>query len=135
MIPIQFKVLHQHIVNKDETKSFAWRAIAASLAPVYHSTLQLKDVLYHVTVAYSFMLSEPRFEVAQRSSAQLNTLLLAPIEGFASVEMFGPSDGLKTHYSVEEVYNAFIAHMMGQISIARIDWCREQLYDLNEVVA
>lgn len=109
---------------KSEHRGSTWRDVAAALGDLYHPEMTLTDVVHHAVAAFSEVIAEPRFRVG-RGGAAAEELLLAPIKGYHSVEALGPTR-LDAQYTVEQFYNAQIAHVLGQLSIARIDWCRDQ---------
>ena len=85
--------------------------------------MSLADVIHHLVAAYSEVLCEPRFEVGRGGKAS-EELLLAPIKGYHSIDLAGPRS-LDTLYTVEQFYNAFVIHILGQLSITSIGWCRD----------
>ncbi len=107
---------------KSERSGSTWRDVAQSLGELYHPEMTLADVIHHLVAAYSEVLCEPRFEVG-RSGKASEELLLAPIKGLHSIDFAGPRS-LSTPYTVEQFYNAFVLHILGQLSITSIGWCR-----------
>ena len=107
---------------KSERSGSTWRDVAQALGDLYHPEMTLADVIHHLVAAYSEVLCEPRFEVG-RSGKASEELLLAPIKGFHSIDFAGPRS-LTTPYTVEQFYNAFVLHILGQLSITSIGWCR-----------
>lgn len=111
---------------KSENTGSGWRDIASALGDLYHPEMTLPDVIHHVVSAFTEVLCEPRFEIGRGGSAG-EELLLAPIKGYHAIEIYGPKS-LETQYTVEQFYNAQISYVVGQLSIARIDWCRSWYY-------
>ena len=107
---------------KSERSGSTWRDVAQALGELYHPEMTLADVIHHLVAAYSEVLCEPRFEVG-RSGKASEELLLAPIKGLHSIDFAGPRS-LSTPYTVEQFYNAFVLHILGQLSITSIGWCR-----------
>lgn len=108
---------------KSENRGSTWRDVAAALGDLYHPDMTLSDAVHHIVAAFTEALAEPRFEVGRGGTAGVD-LLLAPIKGHHSVEALGPSR-LDTSYTVEQFYNAQVAYVLGQLSIAKIGWCRD----------
>lgn len=108
---------------KSERSGSTWRDVATALGDLYHPDMTLQDVIHHLVAAFSDVLCEPRFEVGRGGKAA-EELLLAPIRGYHSIELAGPRSE-DTAYTVGQVYNAFVLHILGQLSIACIGWCRE----------
>lgn len=106
---------------KSQDPDMTWRAVAAALGDIYHPEMSLADVVHHLAAAYQELLAEPRFAV-QRGPHALASLLLAPVKGYCSIDMFGPKSTDQT-YSVEAIYNSFAAHILGEIRWAKVDWC------------
>ena len=120
-------VLNQRLLTllrfaKGERTGSTWRDVAQALGELYHPEMTLADVIHHLVTAYSEVLCEPRFEVG-RSGKASEDLLLAPIKGYQSIDLAGPRS-LDTPYTVEQFYNAFVMHILGQLSITSIGWCR-----------
>ncbi len=120
-------VLNQRLLTllrfaKGERSGSTWRDVAQALGELYHPEMTLADVIHHLVTAYSEVLCEPRFEVG-RSGKASEDLLLAPIRGYQSIDLAGPRS-LETAYTVEQFYNAFVIHILGQLSITSIGWCR-----------
>lgn len=120
-------VLNQRLLTllrfaKGERSGSTWRDVAQALGELYHPEMTLVDVIHHLVTAYSEVLCEPRFEVG-RSGKASEDLLLAPIKGYQSIDLAGPRS-LETAYTVEQFYNAFVIHILGQLSITSIGWCR-----------
>lgn len=107
---------------KSERSGSTWRDVAQALGDLYHPEMTLADVIHHLVAAYSEVLCEPRFEIGGSGKAS-EELLLAPIKGFHSIDFAGPRS-LSTSYTVEQFYNAFVLHILGQLSITSIGWCR-----------
>lgn len=107
---------------KSERSGSTWRDVAQALGELYHPEMTLADVIHHLVAAYSEVLCEPRFEVG-RSGKASEELLLAPIKGLHSIDFAGPRS-LSTPYTVEQFYDAFVLHILGQLSITSIGWCR-----------
>lgn len=121
-------VLNQRLLTllrfaKGERSGSTWRDVAQALGELYHPEMTLADVIHHLVTAYSEVLCEPRFEVG-RSGKASEDLLLAPIKGYQSIDLAGPRS-LDTPYTVEQFYNAFVIHILGQLSITSIGWCRD----------
>ncbi len=114
---------------KSEGRGASWRDVAAALGDLYHPDMTLTDVVHHIVAAFTEVLAEPRFEVGRGGTAA-EELLLAPIKGYHTVEALGPSR-LDTTYTVEQFYNAQIAYVLGQLSIARVGWCRDEFIGGN----
>lgn len=108
---------------KAEDPDMTWRAVAAALGDIYHPKMSLADAVHHLAAAHQELLAEPRFAVQSGSNA-LDSLLLAPIKGYCSIELFGPKSTDQT-YSVESIYNSFTAHILGELRWAKVDWCAE----------
>ena len=108
---------------KSERSGSTWRDVAQALGALYHPDMRLADVIHHLVAAYSEVLCEPRFAVGCGGKAS-EELLLAPIKGYHSIDLAGPRT-LDTTYTVEEFYNAFVIHILGQLSITSIGWCRD----------
>jgi len=104
--------------NKSPTE---WEDIRAILASHYGSTLRFIDILNIVLTSYFELLTEPRFEL---NSDKYIDLLLAPIKGYSSIELYGPNT-LETSYSVEQFYISMMRHILSNLRIARTDWCEE----------
>lgn len=120
-------VLNQRLLTllrfaKGERSGSTWRDVAQALGELYHPEMTLADVIHHLVTAYLEVLCEPRFEVG-RSGKASEDLLLAPIKGYQSIDLAGPRS-LETAYTVEQFYNAFVIHILGQLSITSIGWCR-----------
>ena len=120
-------ILNQRLLTllrfaKSKRSGSTWRDVARSLGELYHPEMTLADVIHHLVAAYSEDLCEPRFEVGRGGKAA-EDLLLAPIKGFHAIELAGPCS-LDTTYTVEQFYNAFVIHILGQLSITSIGWCR-----------
>ncbi len=113
---------------KSPSRASGWQAIPPVLADLYHPEMRLQDVLHHVVAAYEEVLAEPRFCV-RGGTTQAVDLLLAPVKGYHAIEMLmGPKDGLQTKYTVEEFYDAIVGHILGQLTITNVGWCRDQLF-------
>ena len=106
---------------KSEKDGTTWRDIASALGDLYHPDMTLPDVIHHVVSVLTEVLCEPRFEIG-RSGSVGEDLLLAPIKGYHAIEFYGAKN-LETQYTVEQFYNAQVSYVIGQLSIARIDWC------------
>jgi hypothetical protein len=106
---------------KSENRERSWRGVAQALSSVYSNNMRLLDVLSVMLNLYEEALSDPRYELGHGSTA-VKKLLLAPVKGFHSVEINGPS-GLQSQYTVEQFYNAMVSQMLGELLMARIDWC------------
>lgn len=103
----------------------SWRLVADSLADEYSPNMPLSSVIFHLSEAFAEIKAEPRFQLGTQGS--LTELLLAPVNGFSSVELFG-SPGLDTRYSVEQFYDSFVRHIIGLLAVTNIGWCREELW-------
>lgn len=125
MISSRLLALLRHA--KSSNPAPGWQAIAVALGDLYHPEMKLSDVLHHLVAAYEEVLAEPRFKV-HGGTTQAVDILLAPVKGFHTIEHFGPTEGLASKYSVEEFYNAIVAHLVGQLRITNIGWCRDQLF-------
>ena len=112
---------------KSERSGSTWRDVAQALGDIYHPDMKLADVIHHLVVTYAEVLCEPRFGVGGGGKAS-EDLLLAPIKGLHSIDFPGPRN-LDTSYTVEQFYNAFVIHILGQLSITNIGWCRDWFDD------
>lgn len=107
---------------KSEKTGTTWRDVATALGDLYHPDMTLPDVIHHIVSVFTEVLCEHRFAIGRGGSAG-EDLLLAPIKGYHAIEFFGAKN-LETQYTVEQFYNAQVSYVIGQLSIARIDWCR-----------
>lgn len=106
--------------SKSDDADFSWQGAAKALAPVYSEHMTLVDVVEVLLTLHAEAMAEPRFEMGHVETAR-RALLLAPLKGLHSVEMFGPK-GLDTAYTVEQFYNSFVSFIMCNMRLARVDW-------------
>lgn len=110
---------------KTQAPELTWTGVARALAPHYSRHLTLVDVVEILMGLYEEALTERRFEMGHPATVR-RALLLSPIKGNHSVDLFGPQ-GLDTTYSVEQFYNAFISFWICSLRMARVDWLNERL--------
>ncbi|MYM92470.1 hypothetical protein [Duganella vulcania] len=85
--------------------------------------MSLRDVLEVVVKAYEEALLDDRYELPSRNQAGIN-LLLAPINRY--VPPFTRSwPQLDTSITFEQMYDAFLAHMLSELMLARVDWLKK----------
>lgn len=110
--------------TKKGNSSFSWRDIRTVLAPIYHDGMALRDVLQVTVRAYEEALMEPRYAMPAPNSAGLN-LLLAPLNRHSPpFERGWPQ--LDSTLTYEQMYDAFLAHMLAQLMVARVDWLQAE---------
>lgn len=98
-------------------------AIGAALAWCYGGKLSLKDALHHAVAAWEEASKDGRYEMGRKTTLDL---LLAPIDGNASIELLGPA-GMDTKYTVGQFYGAILLRVMGDLQVTRCDWCMSKL--------
>lgn len=96
------------------------------LGPLYYENMGLLDVVRVVLSAWTEALVEPRFEMPSRHNAA-EDLVLAPVTGFHSVELLGARE-LDKAYSVKQFYDAMLRKMLSDLMLARVDWCRGEVW-------
>ncbi|MDD5056579.1 MAG: hypothetical protein PHQ60_02300 [Sideroxydans sp.] len=107
----------------------SWRDVVDALKPVYGFQMTLEDLMQVLLREYGEVMNEKRFEFGSSDTASRN-LLLAPIKGHFAVEFMGPRS-LDVKYSVEEFYNAMVREIVSAFRVARIDWCRDEVFPAN----
>lgn len=105
--------------------SFSWRLVAEALAEEYGEHISLDALMFHLTAVYDEIKAEPRFQIGGQTN--LCKLLLAPISGYHSIDMYGPQSVDQT-YTVEQFYDAFCLHIVGLLANTNIGWCRDELW-------
>jgi hypothetical protein len=105
---------------KQGTTDFSFTAVASVLSELYHPQMSLADAMHHLVAAFEEALMEPRYEIGRSDGAVL-ALLLSPVRGHTSVELFGASS-MDANYSVKQFYDSMSSHIFGQLSITRVDW-------------
>lgn len=105
---------------KSDIPKWDWKHLALELEAIYHSNMTLNEVLEVLIKSYTELLSESRYEIGDGGSAAKD-LILAPLKGLYCLELLGVTN-IQTNYTVEQFYNSFIAHMMGKMRIATVDW-------------
>lgn len=105
------------------TSDATLESISEALEWCYCANMRLADALHHALEALKEANAEPRLCLG---AADIEALILAPIKGLNSIELFGPSD-LQVKYSVESFYMAMINHVLGKLMCTRVDWCAEEL--------
>ena len=103
-----------------------WQEVVAALTPVYGFEMPLEDLMQVLLREYGEVLNEKRFQIGSADTASRN-LILAPIKGHFAVEFLGPKS-LEAKYSVEEFYNSMVREMVSAFRVARIDWCRDEVF-------
>lgn len=101
--------------SKKESTSSNWKDIREEvLGELYHYDMDVIDVFTVIYTVMEAVAQEPKFET------RLNPLriMTAPSRGWVAVRKD----------SMEEFYGAMIRHMMGELRMTRVDWCRNQLF-------
>jgi len=119
-------------VKKNGTKDLTMRTLATELFPVYKYMIEdLADLTRVVYDAYLKAVQEPAFELPQISvSEHLLNVLVAPVST-------GPHGllGFSKRYTdlrpVQDFYLSMIKTMLGQFSVAKVDWCMDNFKDLH----
>lgn len=112
-------------LTRSESPRSTWKDVATALQEEYGTGLTLYDVIHHTVAALAEAFAEPQFGLI--ASPELTAdLLLAPAIGFHAIDTFG-ARSLSTAYSLEQYFNAHIAFMVGQLSVAQTGWCRDWL--------
>lgn len=100
-----------------------WKGAATALTDLYVANLTLLQALHHLLAAFEEARSFPGFCIPKDSA--LEDLVLAPVKGFYTVEPNGPAN-LFAAYTVEQIYAAMCAHLMGILRTVKVDWCRDR---------
>jgi len=110
-----------HYAKGDITSTvFTWRDVAKALGELYHPDMTLEAAMHHLVAAYGDLMADPRFECSNHGNEPL-ALLLAPVKGYSSVELYGPRN-TEAAYTVEQFYNSMAAHMFSKLRLSRVDW-------------
>lgn len=107
--------------------AFSWTTLRDNLlAEIYHPEMRMMDVLQVVLAAWTQAAGEPRFRLQGHEKA-LRELLLAPVSGHFALRWPGVQD-LSEPYTVEQFYASLLKRMLSDIMLARVDWCRDQVW-------
>lgn len=112
------------IATKEPRPPTTWQEVGEVLAPVFAFDMSFHDVLVILCGAHQELIAEPRFQVGQPQK-QAFDLLTAPIKGYFKVV------GLQDSMTVEQFYNSMVEHMVSEIRLSRVDWCKHELYPEN----
>lgn len=101
-----------------------------ALAKEYCFDLLLGDVIYHLIKLYIEASKEPRFQIpySHDQGIQFENIIKAPINGFFNLAKYPQMNPrLDTTATVEEFYNCIIKHILSELRLANISWCRNYL--------
>ena len=93
------------------------------LGEIYHPKMSNQDVLDICTKAYIETIQYPEFDLGCSVDNFTCMLLFAPVRGNNSIQW--PMVDWNKAYTVGAMYEAVLAHILGQFTIARIDWLPE----------
>lgn len=113
--------------SKSPDRQANWLAVREVLAPLYHPNMAMRDVLRILIEALEQVVKEPRFCVGQ-SGQTFSQLALCPLGGIYALGDSTLGPGLKDEFAVEAFVNAMVGYVLGELSIARIDWCRGEIW-------
>ncbi len=115
---------------KQEDVDGAWTSVRDQvLGPIYHPEMKLANVLRVLLEAWMEALNDTRFALPGRRPGlhALEELVLAPVVGHFSVAQW-PGATLETTCTVEQFYTAIVHKMISDFRLARVDWCREEIW-------
>lgn len=112
------------------TNNQTWKSIRDDvLSSIYHPDMTLDDVVSIVLAAYSEAICIPQLKMGS-PDFKLRELMLAPIKGHHSIELLNYSS-IDAKYSVEQWYNSMIGHMMSELRVSVVDWCKDEIWGEN----
>lgn len=100
-----------------------------TLGPMYAYDMKAVDVLRVVLKAYLELVAEPQFQVNYRHDNDfIFELLKSPIEAvrYETPGVVYPSGN--EQISLLKMIDGFVTHMLGEIHLCRIGWCRGLLW-------
>ena len=120
-----FEVLLAYSKQSELEVSFD-NIVKECLGKIYHPDMGIRDIIAVVSKEYQVLCSEPRFEVGTNHKS-LDCLLLSPVVGYNSVELFGATTD--SVYSVEEFYTSILKFMISAFRLSRVDWLKGETSD------
>lgn len=112
--------------TKRSNTGLDYDSVHAYLAPLYHSEMNIMDVVSIVSYAWTEALMEPRFRMGASKDTVIRNLLVAPVLGPMAVT--GPLRSPKStdKFEIQEFYKSLITTMLIDIRLTRIDWLFEE---------
>ena len=124
MLNITLKTLLKY--SKQEHLVINLQDIAKILEPIYAFYPTPYQVVEIVTKAYLDVLKDARYELPVSDYNAIKNLILSPVFGTNKLASWGNST-IYEPFTVIEFYIAIISHMIGNLRITRVDWCKDEL--------
>jgi hypothetical protein len=120
--------------RNDISKPLGTEFAREALGPLYAYDMKAIDVLRVVLKAFLELVAEPQFQVSYRHDNDfIFQLLKSPIEmvRYETPGVVYPSGN--EQITLLKMINGFVEHMLGEIHLCHIGWCREQLWPEESV--